>query len=101
MFLWYYNIANDDLSLVGYRNLTLTFGLCCSLTILMLALHRILILDSISDSIEMVELKSLTYNLAYMDNLAYTRGSIEHLNWVYNENPKIFSPYCCLDLQQF
>ena len=100
LFLWYRNIHKNDFSLVGFRNKRLSFGLRCSPTILMLALHKILILDSHSDSDELTELKSLIYSLAYMDNLAYTTDSSERLNWAYNEIPKIFSPYC-FDLQQF
>ncbi|XP_068225225.1 uncharacterized protein [Palaemon carinicauda] len=66
----------------------------------MLALYKILMLDVQGDNIDVKELKTELYNLAYMDNLAYTTNDIDRLKWAYEKLDSIFSPYK-FELQQF
>ena len=68
LFLWYRSVNSNDYSLVGYKNLRLPFGLRPSLCMLMVALYKILVLDSEKDSIDMKSLKRAIYHLIYMDN---------------------------------
>ena len=49
LFLWYRNVGKNDFTVIAYRMRRLAFGLTCSPCILMLALYRILILDSEDD----------------------------------------------------
>lgn len=92
LFLWFRDVINKDFSIVAYRNLRLSFGLRCSPSLLMLALYRILCVDSDEDSVEDRELKRLLYALIYMDNGAYTGGR-EEVQQVYGKLNNIFNPY--------
>ena len=100
LFLWFKNIAKKDFSLVAYKNKRLSFGLRCSPTILMLALFKILVLDSYGDSEELRELKKLMYQLFYMDNGAVCMPDSDSLRWAYENLEAIFKPYQ-FHLQQF
>ena len=100
LFLWFRNIEKGDYSIVGYRNVRLSFGLRCSPTILMLALYKILILDTQFDDREVSELKRSIYSLSYMDNCAISTNDRFKLNWAYSQIPSIFSHYG-FNLQQF
>ncbi|XP_068232415.1 uncharacterized protein [Palaemon carinicauda] len=100
LFYWYRNVSKKDYSLIVYKHCRLPFGLPCSPTLLMLALYKILMLDVQGDNIDVKELKTELYNLAYMDNLAYTTNDIDRLKWVYEKLDSIFSPYK-FELQQF
>lgn len=99
-FLWFRDPLNSDFTLMGYKNVKLSFGLKCSPALLMLALYKILILDVMNDSKEMVELKKLLYNNFYMDNGGFTTNDPNYLKKVYNLLPLIFKPYK-FPLQQF
>ena len=98
-FLWYKNVAKQDFTLIGYRNLRLSFGLRASPSILMLALNKILILDKCGD-VKLDSLKRSIFNTVYMDNGSVSFDSEEKLTEAYNSLEKIFSPYH-FKLQQF
>ncbi|XP_068245280.1 uncharacterized protein [Palaemon carinicauda] len=99
LFLWVRSVKKKDFSLVGYKNLRLTFGLRCSPTILMLSLYKILVLDMEDDNQEVKNMKKLLYQLFYMDNGAYTCKNSDILEWAYTRLTNIFSPYR-IELQQ-
>ena len=100
LFLWFNNIEKGDYSLVTYKNIRLSFGLRCSPTILLLALYKILVLDTKNDSSQLVSLKKQIYHLIYMDNGAISSDSLEDLESNFNQLNSIFNPYC-FELQQF
>ena len=62
-FLWFRNIEQEDYTSVGYKNCRLPFGLRCSPTILMLALHKILVVDSCDQALPVKKLERLLYQL--------------------------------------
>lgn len=99
-FLWVNDAAGGDNSVVGYKMNRLMFGLRCSPTILMLTLYYILILNSSTDSPELIELKKSAYDMLYMDNGAIGAETTEKLIWSYNQLSNIFSPFK-IYLQQF
>jgi len=99
MFLWYRDVTNGDYSLVAYKSLRLSFGLRCSPAILMLALYRILILDSHGDE-KVKHLTEAVYNSIYMDNGSYSCADPSLLTWAIDELVKIFGKYQ-FSLQQF
>ena len=100
LFYWYKNVAKQDFSLAVYKNCRLPFGLTCSPTLLMLALYKILIIDADKDDDGFKKLKRNIYDLAYMDNLAYSANESEELKDAYLRLGEIFSPYK-FGLQQF
>lgn len=100
LFLWYRNIAAGDKQLVAYRCLRLPFGLRCSPTILMLALYKILMLNTEGDSSRLLQLKKLIYDLIYVDNGAVTSNDSDYIVWACEVLSNIFSPYK-FKLQQF
>ena len=93
LFLWFRNVEKGDLSVVAYKNLRLSFGLRCSPAILLLALYKILVIDTEGVSEDLIEFKKLLYQLVYMDNCAFTSESLEYLKWGYSMIDKIFQPY--------
>jgi hypothetical protein len=99
MFLWFKDVEKGDFTVVGYRNLRLSFGLRCSPALLMLALYKILVLDKSGDE-KLDRLKSSLYNTIYMDNASYSCNSHDELIYAYNSLETIFSPYK-FQLQQF
>lgn len=100
LFLWFRNVSRNDFSVVCYKNVRLSFGLRCSPTLLLLALYRILIMDSENDSERLKQLKRLIYQLAYMDNCAVSSDTEQELRWAYEQLQSIFEPYK-FGLQQF
>lgn len=54
LFLGFNSVENNDFSLIAYRSRRLLFGLRSSPALLMLALYRILILDTDNDSSDIV-----------------------------------------------
>ena len=98
LFLWYNDVQKGDFSIIGYRNLRLSFGLRCSPTILMLAMYKILIVDSTCDSVELQQLKKTMYALLYVDNGGYS-GSKGQVEYAYSQLNKVFNPYC-FEVQQ-
>jgi len=94
LFLWYKNPTQGDFSLIGFRSVRLPFGLRCALTMLMLALYKILVVDSESDSDTMSNLKKLMYQLLYVDNGAVCADSECELFQMYSNLEPIFSRYC-------
>ncbi len=100
MFLWFNNVEKGDFEVVAYRNLRLSFGLRCSPTILMIALFKILMVDSDDNSSELRNLKKLVYSLMYMDNGAVTMNNSKNLKRAYDSLPGMFDPYK-FELQQY
>lgn len=100
LFLWFKNISKKDFSLQVYKNIRLSFGLRCSPTILMMAMYKILILDTENDCVRLKSLKRDIYSLIYMDNGSVTTDDVEDLDWAYHNLGSIFSPYR-FDLQQY
>lgn len=98
LFLWYNDILNNDYTLIAYKNLRLSFGLRCSPTILMLAMYKILCLDTESDSTALKEFKKHLYSNMYVDNGGYS-GTQEEVLWAYENLPNVFNPYQ-FDVQQ-
>ena len=99
LFLWYNNIVRNANDLVAYRFLRLPFGLRFSPFVLMIALYIILINSSHSDK-QLEELKLGLYDLAYMDNLAWTSDSVQSLEYAYRQATILFHKYR-FKLQQF
>ena len=65
--LWFRNVEKEDFTVVGYRNIRLSFGLRCSPALLLLALYKILILEVEGDDNKLLQLKMMIYQLCYMD----------------------------------
>ena len=94
--LWYANVKNKNFEIVAYRTKRLPFGI----PLLMIALYKILVLDTETDHEELVAIKKLIFELAYMDNLAFSSPSVDKLNFVYDNIKDVFHPYK-FNLQQF
>ena len=100
LFLWYKNVSQGDFSLVGYRNVRLSFGLRCSPAVLLLGLYKLLVLDAKDDPEKLKSLKRQIYSLCYMDNCAVSCNTTADLKWAYSQLKSIFEPYQ-FSLQQF
>ena len=98
-FLWYRNVEKGDYTLVGYRNVRLSFGLRPSPTILMLALYHILVQKEDPDR-DTQKLKNLIYNNMYMDNGSFGTGDIDSIVPKCEKIIKIFGDHK-FELQQF
>ena len=85
---------------VVYKNVRLNFGLRCLPTLLMLALFKILVLDTEGDSETFKALKLLIYQLSYMDNCVVACNNSTELLPAYHALENIFAPYK-FGLQQF
>lgn len=57
LFLWYRNVEKNDFTIIGYKSLRLAFGLRCSPALLMLAMYKLLVLDTEDDSEDIKGLK--------------------------------------------
>ena len=99
LFLWCRNVNKGDFSIVGFKNVRLSFGLRCSPTLLMLGLYKILIMETKGNTEEVIYLKKLIYQLFYMDNGAFSCKDSETLEWAYQLLPSIFEPFK-MELQQ-
>ena len=97
-FLWIKDIHND-FSEVAYKMNRLPFGMRFSPGILMVALYIILILHCFTDPYEN-DIRRMIYNLAYMDNLAYSCNLKSELISSFYRVQNIFIPYG-FSLQQF
>ena len=93
IFLWYRNISKGDFSLIGFKNLRLSFGLRCSLAILMIGIYIILNQNTENYDDKLINLKKLLYQLAYMDDIGLVANSEEELIWGSNQLEGIFSSY--------
>ena len=100
LFLWFRNVEGGDFTIEAYRHLRLNFGLRCSPTLLLLALYKILILDSIKDDFELRERKKLIFQLSYMDNCAISGETEEDILDSFNSIFGIFNPYK-FEIQQY
>ena len=98
-FLWFRNILKGDFTIVGYKNLRLSFGLRPSPAILMLGLYKILILDQSGEE-KLDNMKKAIYNGIYMDNGSYSCNKEEDLMEAFQMLDGIFGPHK-LALQQF
>ena len=95
---WFKNVQKRDFSIIGYKFKRLPFGLRCSPAILMLALFKILILDSNEDD-QFKNEKAQIFDLMYMDNGFVTSNDEEILSDLKNKLPTFFNPYG-FDLQK-
>ena len=93
LFLWFRDPLNNDFSIVGYRNLRLSFGLRPSPATLMLALYKILMLDNEGQSERIISLKRSIFNAVYMDNGLISENSLDNLRESYALLDEIFPPY--------
>ena len=93
LWLWFRNVEKEDFTVVGYRNIRLSFGLRCSPALLLLALYKILILEVEGDDNKLLQLKKMIYQLCFMDNCAAAYDSSEDLLWAYQQLESIFEPY--------
>ena len=96
-FLWYDNFCSASRKLVTYRFLRVPFGMRFSPFLLLISLYIILILNGHEENIK---LREMLYNLAYMDNLAFSSGSEPELLEAYETSKKIFNEYK-FNLQQY
>jgi len=92
LFMWFKDPCKGDFTPVAYRNIRLSFGLRASPCILMLALYKILCVDTEGDDDRTIQFKRLLYALLYMDNGAYT-GSTEEVKWAYSKLNETFNKY--------
>ena len=99
LFLWYRNIENSDFTIIGFRNLRLSFGLRNSPAILMLGLYKVLILDHSGDE-RLDDIRREIWNGIYMDNGCYSCHSEQELMDSYGDIKNIFESKQLL-LQQF
>ena len=99
LFLWFKNVERKNFDLVAYQCKRLPFGLRISPAILMLAIFKILMVDTENDSEDVIELKKLAYDLIYMDNGSFTSNDSLKLEWAYKKLGEIFQGYC-FELQQ-
>ena len=70
--------------MVGYKFLQLPLEIRFNPFILMIALY-IILMQSESPTEDLKELKNGLYDLAYMDNLAWTTDSVDSLEFTYNK----------------
>jgi len=97
--LWFKDIASNDFRRVALRFKRVPFGLRFSPALLMIALYVILILDS-TDDVDDMAMRKMMFNLAYMDNIAFS-SSVEHMvHKAYERSHSIFDSYC-FSLQKF
>ena len=100
IFLWFRNVDQGDFAIEGMIPQRLPFGLRCSPTILMIALYKILVVDSEADDPDIRRMKRLVYDNTYMDNACVTGNSPEQLTYYHKELVKIFNSYK-IPLQQW
>ncbi len=100
LFLWYNDVLEDNFSVIAYRMLRLPFGLRFSPFLLMMALYIILIQNTEGDNAEKISIKKCLYDLAYMDNIAYSANTTEKLETAVTTSKELFKEYG-FQLQQF
>ena len=93
LFLWFRNVDKGDFTIEAFKHLRLNFGLRCSPTLLLLALYRILIIDSINDDFKLRECKKLIFQLSYMDNCAISGETEKDILDSFNYISEIFQSY--------
>ena len=98
MFHFFKDVQNKDFSLVGYKFLALPFGLKCSPNLMLLALYKVLILDSDESDVHH-DIKKSIYDKCYMDNLFHVSDS-DPISNIADIVREIFEPYNMF-LQQF
>lgn len=100
LLVWFRDVAGGNLETVIYRFLRVPFEMRFSPFLLMIALYVILILSAgiLTDS-ELV-IRNMLYNLAYMDNLAFSSSSEPEMVEAYEKSISIFDTYM-FKLQQF
>jgi len=101
IFLWFRNVGEGDFTVVGYRFCRVPFGLRFSPFLLMVSLYYILMSSGqSSENPDENEIKRCMYNLAYMDNLAFSSEDETKLLEAYNLAVKTFGSFG-FKLQQF
>jgi len=97
--LWFKDVKNGDFSRVAMKFSRVPFGLRFSPALLMIALYVMLVLDCVDDDYDL-SIREMMYNLAYMDNIAFSSSSETTLLDAYHRAESIFSTYC-FHLQKF
>lgn len=98
-FLWFKDVSRNDFSVVGYRICRVPFGMRFSPFLLMISFYYMLIKQVSEDSI-VQNVKKAIYDLAYVDNLAYTGESCDELIRAIQISKSTFGKYK-FSLQQF
>lgn len=91
-FLWFKDISAGDLSLVAYKFLRVPFGMRFSPFLLMISLYIILVHET-SRSQAAKNIYEMVYNLAYMDNMAYSSNIRDDLAVAYDACQRLLSSY--------
>ena len=100
LFLWYNDITNGDRSIITYKFKRVPFGLRFSPYLLMISLYIILILHVTVCSLSEMWSRQLMYNLAYMDNIAFSSSNETELFEAYETSQSVFKSYG-FNLQQY
>lgn len=98
-FLWFRDVSKGDFSIVSYRICRVPFGMRFSPFLLMISLYYILMRRA-SDNSDCQNVKKAIYDLAYVDNLAYSADSPEELIEAIQIARSTFEQYG-FSLQQF
>lgn len=99
-FLWYRNVKENDKTVVAYRIVRVPFGMRFSPFLLMMSLYVILILHARIVTEKESNVRSMLFNLSYMDNLAFSSNSENDLQHAFEKSFQIFND-ACFNLQQF
>ena len=92
-FLWFKDVKAGDFRIVTYRINRVPFGLRFSPFLLMLSLYVQLILHVNIVSAEEREIREMLFNLAYMDNLAYSSSNVDTLFEALQKSLAIFNSF--------
>jgi len=93
LFMWFRDVSKGDYSIVYYKVKRLPMGIPCSPAILMLALYKLLIVDSEDSTSNEIDLRKLVYSLTYMDNSGFTINDQSYLLWTKNYITSLFEKY--------
>ena len=99
-FLWFRDLSSGDRTIITYRFKRVPFGMRFSPYLLMMSLYIILVLCvAICDPCEL-KVRRMLYNLAYMDNLAFSSSNKKEVLQAYDSSRNVFSSYK-INLQQY
>ena len=99
-FLWFRDAPNGDFSIVCYKMCRVPFGMRYSPFLLMISLYYMLIYVKGDESEKISNIKRALYDLAYVDNLAYTGDDADDLLEAVKVAHETFDNYG-FSLQQF
>ena len=99
-FLWFKDVSKHDFTIVAYKMCRVPFGMKFSPFLLMISLYYILMHDCMEDSPKIKTIKQAIYDLAYVDNLAFSSDCAADLTEAVNVALSAFAQYG-FALQQF